>query len=205
MHGLRTATSPSSPPRVPSWGRVARWGAAPLVLLWLAGFAGFLLARGRVEQTLPRREEPPRGEHNVAAYRYGPRLRASSYHRDASSHHHPAFVVDERARPSLTEKWVSAFNDPEPWLEVHWREPRDVRRVRLLLAGVVEGAALNMRSYRLQCLGGAGGPTLSVTDNQASLAEHELRCRGATGLRAEFTLGPRDDRARVFEVEVLGQ
>jgi hypothetical protein len=205
MTGLSSAPPPTTSPGSKPAARALVGAAILLGALWGFGFTRFLLADGVVHQTLPRREAPPSGEHNLAAYRFGPRVRASSYHRDSASNHHPSFVVDERARPTLTEKWVSAFNDPEPWLEVHFREAHAVGRVRMRLAGLVEDGALNMRSYRLLCLGGEASAEVVVTDNRASEVEHALSCRDATGVRAEFTLGKRDDRARVFELEVWGR
>jgi hypothetical protein len=205
MNGLIAPPASPTPQGYPRARRALMWAAILLGALWCFGFTRFLLADGGVQQTLPRLEAPPSGAHNVAAYRFGPRVRASSYHRDARSSHHPSFTVDERERPTLTEKWVSAFNDQEPWLEVHFREPRTVERVRMRLAGVVEGAALNMQRYRLRCLGGVASAEVVVTGNSASEVEHAFSCRDATGVRAEFTLGRRDDRARVFELEVWGR
>src|SRR6187401_1372287 len=80
---------------------------SPLLLLWLFGMVSFLRADGSMRQSLPRREQPPAGEHNLASYRYGPSLRASSYFRQLAAHHHPMFVVDEQRSPTPTEKWAS--------------------------------------------------------------------------------------------------
>jgi hypothetical protein len=173
---------------------------------WLLGAVIFLRADGSVDYTLPRREAPPRAEHNFASYRYGPRIRASSYFRDAIAHHHPMFVVDERRSPSLMEKWASAEPDRRPWLSITWREPHDLARVRIQHAGMREQAELSARKYRLRCLtrDGVKGE-LMVEGNRAAVAEHPLICKGVLGLRIDFLRGRREEITRVFEVEAWGR
>jgi hypothetical protein len=178
---------------------------ALLALCWLLGFVSFLRADGATHFTLPRREQPPAGEHNLVGYRWGPTLRASSYYRDVSAHHHPLFLVDERAAPTGFEKWVSSLNDHAPWLELEWREPRTVSRVIIRNVGVLESPHMNMRQYTLRCLGEGKQPSLAVKDNQASVVEHPLACRNVRALRIDWTLGAGDDHTRIYEIEVWGR
>jgi hypothetical protein len=174
---------------------------------WLFGAVLFLRADGSIDYTLPRREASPRGEHNLASYRYGPRLRASSYFRDdGPAHHHPMFLVDERREPSLFEKWASAWRDRRPWLSISWREPHDLTRVRIQHAGSREAASDTTPNYRLRCLtqDGTSGELL-VEGNRAPVAEHPLVCTGALGLRIDFPRPRRGQIVRLFEVEAWGR
>lgn len=176
-----------------------------LGLLWLFGAVRFLRADGVLSMTLPRREQPPRVEHNVASYRFGPTLRASSYYRDPVAQHHPMFLVDEHDG-SATEKWASAPRDRKPWVEISWREPRSISRVVVHHAGVLEQAGWTLRDYRLRCLfDGRVGPALEVRGNQSPVTEHAFRCEGARGLRSEWTPNAEGDVVRVFEVQVWGR
>lgn len=177
-----------------------------LAIAWSIGAALFVAADGSFSWTLPRRAEPPPGEHNLAFYRWGPTLRASSYFRDPLSYHHPAFLVDGRHLPHMIEKWASGFHDPQPWIEIHWREPRGLARVVIRHAGWRENPAWTIRRYRLACLTGRGSaPTLSVNDNDKAVAMHRLPCSQARGLRVDWTLNQPGDPARVYEIEAWGR
>jgi hypothetical protein len=212
--GQPTEPQAGSPPEPCRTGRAARVVAhsvrAVLLALgafWLFGAVLFLRADGTVDYTLPRREAPPQGEHNLASYLYGPRVRASSYFRDAEAHHHPMFLVDGRARPSLIEKWACSERDQRPWLSISWREPHDLRRVRIEHAGLHEADLLSARKYRLRCLtkDGVSGELL-VQGNLAGRAEHALVCAGVLGLRIDFPRRRRGGQiVRVFEVEAWGR
>src|SRR4051794_40360256 len=82
--------------------------AAALAALTLAlGLLIFARADGSLELALPARAPlpPPNELRNVAAAVYGPTLRASSAFATPSYQHHPAFVVDQRRRPTPLEKW----------------------------------------------------------------------------------------------------
>ncbi len=185
---------------------VLRGVAALVFAFWLWGALRFLRADGIVDQTLPRRQRPPAGEHNLASYRYGPRLRASSYFRDSEAQHHPMWLVDEQLKPSLIAKWASSERDRKPWLSIAWREPRQLERVRIQHAGAFEQAEFTARSYRLRCLlrDGIGGE-LIVRGNRDALTEHRLVCAGALGIRIDFLRKARAEIVRVFEVEAWGR
>ena len=177
---------------------------SPLVLLWLFGMVSFLRADGSMRQSLPRREQPPPGEHNLASYRYGPTLRASSYFRQLAAHHHPMFLVDEQRSPSLIEKWASAPYDPAPWLELEWREPRTLQRVVVSHAGVRESPLLTAPNYRLRCLSDTPSPDVDVYANTSSIATHVFVCKGARGVRLEWLVNE-GEQARAYEIEAWGQ
>jgi hypothetical protein len=173
---------------------------------WLFGAVLFLRADGSVDYTLPRTRRPPEGEHNLASYLYGPRIRASSYFRDSNGHHHPMWLVDEQAAPSITAKWASDRRDVKPWVSIAWREPRKLLRVRIEHAGLHERPQWTARTYKLTCLKREGvGSQLVVRGNRASVAEHPLPCEGALGLRVDFLRKPDADVTRVFEVQAWGR
>lgn len=178
-----------------------------LAAAWLVGAVLFLRADGSVSSSLVRKREPPRAEHNLALHTWGPTLRASSYYREAFSHHHPFFLVDARTQPHEVEKWTSGYHDSKPWTEILWREPRQLERVVVYHAGWRENAKWTVRQYRLVCLldGGERGESVSVTDNSDAVATHRLACSGARGLRIEWTLNEQGDQVRVYEVEAWGR
>lgn len=176
-----------------------------LALAWLCGAIGFVRSDGSLELTLAPKGTPPTGEHNLASYRWGPRLRASSYHRDPGSHHHPLFLVDGRRDPSLIEKWASSRADRAPWIEIAWREPRALAKVVIAHAGAHEPKP-NLARYSLRCLSASGsGAPLMVDHNIAAIASHPLPCARALGVRIDFALRDDEDRARVYEIEAWGQ
>lgn len=173
---------------------------------WLVGAALFASADGSLSYSLPQQAEPPASEHNLASYRWGPTVRSSSFHRDPYSHHHPAFLVDGRARPTMLEKWSSAAHDERPWVELLWRDERQLERVKVQHAGARENNALTVRDYRLSCLCPAPPcAQLNVHGNASALANHTLRCARATGLRIDWLLHGPDDRARIYEIEAWGR
>lgn len=174
---------------------------------WLIGAALFLSADGSLSWTLARQVEPPPGEHNLAFYKFGPTLRASSYYRDSYSQHHPIFLVDGREQPHEIEKWVSGFHDRSPWVEIRWREPRTLARVVILHAGWRESEAYTVRRYTVSCVSDAVDPPpkLTVTHNEAPVATHALECARARGLRIEWTPNEFGDTTRVYEIEAWGQ
>lgn len=178
-----------------------------LAAAWIVGLWLFLRAGSHTPATviLPARKPHPPGEHNLVQPSYGVELRASSYYRDRSSHHHPAFLVDGRPRPSLVEKWASDPTDAQPWIELLWTGERELSRVRVQHAGHVENGELTARRYTLTCLSPRAPPPLLVTDNQASVSAHELPCSGARGLRIDFAPNRPGELVRVFEVEVWGR
>ncbi len=183
------------------------WGGLTLTVAWGVGFVLFLLAGAArpVTVSLPSLAPHPTGEHNLVAYEYGPVLRASSYHRAASTQHHPAFLVDGRAQPTSLEKWATDPADAAPWVELLWSGERQVQRVRIQHAGMVEAAELTSRQYRIACLAEHPPAPLVVTDNRAAIAEHAVACAGARGVRIDIGPGTGDSLVRVFEIEVWGQ
>ena len=206
---------PGHPAAVPRPGRSV-WSivlGAALVLLagtWLLGLARFVRAEPTfvvtLPVTLPVQTGPADEEQNLASWRRGPTVRASSYHRDPFSHHHPAFVVDGRVAPAVVEKWMSAPGDQHPWIEVIWREPHDVSRVVLQHAGQYEADAYTLDRYRLTCLPAPGtGAVVSINGNQARLAIHPVACRGARGIRLDAQPRVPGDPVRIYEIEAWGR
>lgn len=187
-----------------SRGRVLGFG---VIAAWAFGALLFLRADGSVHWPMPRSATPPVGEHNLAFFRYGPTLRASSYHRDGRSQHHPIFLLDARAEPHAVEKWTSNTRDEKPWIEIGWGEARRLSRVVIYHAGWREREKWTQHRYRLSCLveGGARATTLAVRDNRESVATHPLPCDGARGVRINFTPNTRHGQVRIYEVEVWGQ
>ncbi|WP_224364815.1 discoidin domain-containing protein [Hyalangium versicolor] len=184
----------------------------PLVLVaigtsLLLGAAAIAFARERPvsETQFPVLEPHPATEHDLALFRYGSRVRASSAF--WPSLHHPGFVVDGYATPSGTEKWASAPEDASPWVEVLWDKPRHVSRVVLTFSGRLEGGG-TMRDYTLICLSqGQGASQFVVHDNREDIARHEVGCDNAEGVRVEFRVGSGtgNDLVRLYELEAIGQ
>ena len=180
--------------------------AGVLGLAWGTGFVLFLCSKAVAVAAFPALEAHRTGEHNLVAYRLGSTVRASSYHRDPYSTHHPGYLVDGRADPTLVEKWASENDDTHPWVELLWSGERQVRRVVIRHAGSVEASDLTVHEYSLTCLQAEGAPPpLAVTDNQAPLATHMLACSGARGVRVSFVPNRPRDMVRIFEIEVWGQ
>ncbi|HEY0712038.1 MAG TPA: hypothetical protein VGF45_05155, partial [Polyangia bacterium] len=100
--------------------------------------------------------EAPHEPHNLALFRYGGEVRASSYFKDVGSQHHPLFLIDGRNDSSLKEKWASDRADPSPWVELRWREARALSHVVVVHAGKHEEESLTVRDYTIDCLRAAG-------------------------------------------------
>jgi hypothetical protein len=188
---------------------VLRWLALGLLAAWFVGAVLFVRSDGSITLQLPRREQPPAHEHNVALYSFGPTLRASSYYREPSSHHHPAFLVDGRTQPSDVEKWASHWSDKRPWTELRWREPRTLSRVVIAHAGTVEIADYTAKKYRISCLTDGDGPRpepVMVAGNEQPIATHPLACKDARGIRIDWTRARKKHAiVRVYEIEVWGR
>jgi len=140
----------------------------------------------------------------VAAWRYGPTVRVSSYDGNALGPHHPTFLIDERRNPTLLEKWASDRGDARPWVELTWREPRAIARVVIHHAGTREDPRYTLDAYTLTCLG-SGTTPLAITGNVAHVAVHPLGCANATGLRLEARPQASPTPVRIFEIEVFGK
>jgi hypothetical protein len=182
-------------------------GAAVLgALAWSYGAAAFLIADGSLTWSMPVREPHPAEAHNLVSYRYGPTLRASSFHRHDVYHHHPAFLVDERQGPTGVEKWCSGTRDAGPWIELSWDRPRQLSQVKIWHAGAFELAVHTVQRYRLSCLNARRpAPSLEITSNTSAVATHALVCPEAHGLRIDWTPNVPGERVRVYEVEAWGQ
>jgi hypothetical protein len=173
---------------------------------WSYGAMAFLAVDGSLTWSLPRRGIRPQEAHNLASYRFGPTLRASSFHRDYQAHHHPAFLVDGRAQPTSVEKWCSGIRDRTPWVEISWPEPRQLSEVTIRLAGSGDAPVRALRRYRLSCSSARGRtPTLAATSYENAITTHVFACPEARGLRIDWTLDQPDERACVYEIEAWGQ
>lgn len=173
---------------------------------WLVGVALFAAADGSLSYSLPSLSAQPASEHNLASYRFGPTVRSSSFHRDPISHHHPAFLVDGRLHPTKLEKWSSASSDAGPWVELLWREERQLTRVVIHHAGSREDDALTVRDYTVSCLCAAPPCTqLRIRSNVQAVARHTLPCARATGLRIDWLVYKAREQVRIYEIEALGR
>jgi hypothetical protein len=200
----------ASPPARRAWLVVIGAGLVALAGLWLLGLGRFVRAEPPFSVTLPvtsTAAAPPGDEVDLASWRAGPTVRASSYHRDPFAHHHPAFVVDGRVGPTAVEKWMSAPGDQHPWIEVLWREPHDVSRVVIQHAGQYEADEYTLDRYRLTCLRAPGVTDggVAITGNRARLAIHPLDCRGARGIRLDGQPRVAGDPVRIYELEAWGR
>lgn len=172
--------------------------------LWLFGLWLFVRSPREFHCVFPTRAVRPTELHNLVAFQYGPTLWASSFLSDKDSHHHPAFLIDGRARPSKVEKWVSRPDDERPWLQIQWQGKKQVRSVVITHAGEFERPELSARSYTLTCLRDGGTRQhWDIAQNRAHIAEHAVPCDGAVAIRIDFH--DYGDMARVYEVEVWGQ
>lgn len=186
------------------WKRPWLLALGAVVLAFSDGAATFLAADASVRYTLPRRAKPPDGEYNLATYQWGPTLRASSYHRDPASHLLPVYLVDGNPAPGPLGLWASAARDRKPWVEISWREPRTVSRVRIESARRGGAPGPTASSYALRCLPPRPEqPTLSIHDAPLS-AQHALNCQQALAVRIDWEPSTHAI-ARVYEIEVRGR
>jgi hypothetical protein len=209
ISAIRGTTAPVASFVVRAWARrrtIALVLAGVLAAAWGTGFFLFVGNKAVAVTAFPALEAHPTGEHNLVAYRLGTTVRASSYVRDPFAPHHPAYLIDGRAHPTLQEKWVSAPEDKHPWVELLWSGSRQVGRVVIRHAGSVEASALTAREYTLTCLQAQGAPPpLVARNNRAPVAEHALACSGARGVRVDFVPNRPGEMVRVFEIEVWGR
>jgi hypothetical protein len=186
--------------------RAVRAVFVALAAVWTIGFVVYLRASSTVTVALPPLAPHPADEHDVAAARFGPTIRVSSYFADVYNQHHPAFLVDERRHPTRVEKWASDPHDAHPWIEIRWRGAHDISHVEIEHAGTVEDQGMTARTYSLTCLVATGrGPTLAVVGNTDAVARHVLQCRTAVGLRIDFVPDVWDGMVRIFEVVAWGR
>lgn len=213
-------------PKAAPWSRVTRFLRAPqldadsarriaplrvfvaaMALAWSIGAVLFLRADGSTRSHLPQVAPAPTGEHNLALFRWGPTLRASSYHREWFAQHHPIFLIDGRKDPRELEKWTTQLDDERPWVEITWREPRQLSRVVIFHGGFREQASYTARRYRLWCIAqdGTRKSSLDVLDNQQAVATHPLACDRARGLQISFARSAPDEQVRIYEIEAWGR
>jgi hypothetical protein len=131
-------------------------------------------------------------------------------------HHHPVFMVDEHSDPTRQEKWCSKASDRKPWVEVQWKTPKKVSRVTLHHARSVESDVPTQEKYRIRCINQdpvtlrpivtkKSKEKVRVAHNTANIAEHQLECSAAIGIRLDFTRNKGEPHVRLYEVEVWGE
>jgi hypothetical protein len=187
---------------VSRWGLLARCGTFAFLALFAVALAKFVAARPTVEARFPVRRPHPPGLHDLASMEYGPVVTASSC--EPAGHHHPAFLVDRRPRPTLLEKWASDPADRHPWVEIRWGEPHDVAEVVVVQGAAFENARYLTR-FLLSCLGDAPRSTARWVNDVTPAGREVMPCPGATGIRLEFFLDAQSDIVRVYEIEAWGR
>jgi len=178
--------------------RRVRLALASSAAVLAAGLIRFALAHPTLEVRFPRAAADPPGRHDLADFRYGPVVRASSA--AWAEHAHPGYVVDRVAAPSSREAWASAADDAAPWLEVELDRPRAIDEV--VLARPVPA-----HPYKLECFARATVVASTfVSDDRGARGRHPLACPGADRVRVTFAgAGPdRGGPVRVDELEVWG-
>ncbi len=185
------------------WRAALRGGAVALGAVFAAALVAFVAARPSVEARFPARRPHPPDLHDLASFEYGPVVIASSY--EAAGHHHPAFLVDRRPRPTLLEKWASDPSDRRPWVEVRWGEPHDLVELVIVQGAAHESARYLTRRVLLTCLGPDGRFGTRRLDDATAVTRAALPCPGATGVRLELDLDPGSDLVRIYEIEAWGR
>jgi hypothetical protein len=184
------------------WGVVARCGAFACVALFALALVAFVAARSNVEVRFPARRPHPPGLHDLASMEYGTVVTASSC--EPTGHHHPAFLVDRRPRPTLLEKWASDPADRHPWVEIRWGEPHDVTEVVVVQGAALENARYLTRFF-LRCLGDASGSTARWVNDVRPVGREVMPCPRARGIRLDFLLDAQSDIVRIYEIEAWGR
>ena len=183
-----------------------RPGLALLAALGLpfgAALVAFSTARPVVEARFPVRRAHPPELHDLAAMEHGPAVAASSY--DAAAQHHPAFLVDRRARPTPLERWSSDPGDRHPWVEIAWGEPHQLSEIVVVHASALMGG-VPLARYDIACLRGRSrAATLAVAGNALPAARHPIRCPEATGIRLDLVPGPGAAAVSILEIEAWGR
>ncbi|MBN1945712.1 MAG: hypothetical protein JW797_08540 [Bradymonadales bacterium] len=190
------------------------WGWTWLYLALVVGGLLQFLGRRPTIQTETYAVAPPLpedGEINLASLYRGGSVWVSSF--DTHHLHHPLYAIDERANPTLLEKWATVQADREPWIEVRLARRADVHRVVLALAGAREDGVLTMIDYDIQCLREEQGEVWLVRDlaihgNRESSPSHPLECSATDRVRIGFWVAPEGqprDVVRLYEIQVLGE
>ncbi len=153
--------------------------------------------------------QAPTTGRDLATVRHGARVQVSSYH--PRGQHHAIFAIDGLSKPSdRLEKWTSAPDDPNPWIEVQLAGTADVERIELALAGVKEHVRYTMDRYSVVCFSEAGDEVhrAQFKDNTAAVAKHALPCPGTQRVRVTFGTTPKGTPkavARLYEVVLIGK
>lgn len=176
-----------------------------LVGAWAAGLIVFLRRQSGLSFTFPVLEAHPKSLHNLAFYRYGTTVSASSYDFWLDSQHHPGFLVDDLKRETADQKWATLSSDVRPWVELRWQQPATLERIQIRHAGAIEEKGYTARKYTITCLtSNAKGSTLEILGNELPVASHDLKCDEAIGVRLTFWPNGKGDVVRVFEVQAWG-
>jgi hypothetical protein len=167
--------------------------AVPIVIL-VAAEARFITRQAISETRFPRSVPDPEGRHDLAIFRYGTTVRASSV--SWAGRHHPAYVVD--GVPGGGERWIASDKDTAPWIEIAFDKPRAVDEVVLVQGGVP------LRRFDVACFTGANRVDgVSLTGNTEGRSRHPLKCHGADRVRVTFFV-KKGEAAQVHELEVWG-
>lgn len=186
-----------------AFGRIAGF---LLLIVWLAGLAKFILSGKAIAFVMPFQSEHPLGIHNLGLYRYGPEIRASSYYADIDNQHHPAFLVDGLSQPSVLEKWSSSPQDAHPWVEIRWNKPALLKHVKIHHPGATENLRFTSRLHSLSCIfTGETMETRAIKNQQLSVAEHQIGCDHAIGVKLLIDPPPNEKIVRVYELEAWGE
>jgi hypothetical protein len=205
-------------PKLSKIALICAWVAFGLLAAsWGYGLTLLIRTKGSLVQHVREFQGHPIDTHNLASFRYGPTLSASSYLNDFGQQHHPLFLVDEVAKPSIAEKWASAPRDRSPWVEIRWHEPATLERVRLLHPGPIEGKDTNAKMFTIRCIQSnsrrgknsnqlQSNVSITVYNNaQDDVTENRLHCQNSIGIRIEMKPNRSTDVVRLFEVEAWGQ
>jgi len=139
QHAGRDASTIADEGRVLMRRRRMRWRALWVMWALYGGVVviGIVTWMGREPEILTpafAEHTPDPGDSRLSLWRYGGRVRASSY---LWFHgHHPLFAIDGVKNPEGMERWSSAPRDREPWLEVLLPARADVAKVFLALGGL---------------------------------------------------------------------
>lgn len=170
--------------------------AASAAVLMLA-LAQFVVAHPTIETRFPRTSADPAERHDLADFRYGITLRASSA--AWADHAHPAYVVDRVASPSWRERWASASDDPAPWIEVEFDRKRAIDEVVLTRATPTP-------SFKIECYAGPSAvASLYVPAARELQTRHPMPCASADRVRITFSKDPRGAPVQLYELEVWGR
>jgi hypothetical protein len=185
-----------------------RWSLRAYLVLFAIGLAGFSLTKRprpwTPRVTATRVDISNASKHNIASVYNGGQVHASSW--DHFRSHHPMYAIDEEPRPSLTEKWVSAVDDPAPWIEIRWPSPRTIQHVRVSHATWREPAMAPAAHYDLRChRPNAPSQWHRVRNNADAIALHDIFCQGATGLSVHFQKLGNAGQVRIYEIAVVDE